>query len=102
MSLLGAALRTLQFLSPDQAARVAEFLFFKPPRSRLGAVQRQTLQQARGLTMNVSGRRVAVWQWGDAGRPVVYLVHGWGSRGGRLAAFVEPLAAAGYRVVAFD
>src|SRR5438132_11640116 len=29
-------------------------------------------------------------------------MHGWGSRGGRLAGFVEPLLEAGYRVVTHD
>ncbi|WP_435738213.1 alpha/beta fold hydrolase [Cellulosimicrobium sp. PMB13] len=37
-----------------------------------------------------------------AGRGTVYLVHGWGGWRGQLGAFVEPLRAAGYRVVAFD
>src|SRR5690606_41872097 len=36
----------------------------------------------------------------DAGP--VYLVHGWGGWRGQLGAFVEPLVAAGHRVVAFD
>jgi len=39
---------------------------------------------------------------GNDGAPVVYLVHRWGSRGARLAAFVEPLVARGYAVVMFD
>lgn len=38
--------------------------------------------------------------WGQG--PVVYLVHGWGGWRGQLGAFVEPLVAAGYRVVALD
>nr|WP_081896105.1 alpha/beta fold hydrolase [Cellulosimicrobium sp. MM] len=37
-----------------------------------------------------------------AGAGVVYLAHGWGGRRGQLGAFVEPLRAAGHRVVAFD
>ncbi len=43
---------------------------------------------------------VVVETWGDG--PVVYLVHGWGGWRGQLGAFVGPLVAAGYRVVAFD
>ena len=38
----------------------------------------------------------------SATAPSVYLVHGWGGRGSQLAAFVEPLVAAGHRVVLFD
>ena len=43
------------------------------------------------------GRRES---WGAG--PVVYLVHGWAGHRGQLAAFVPPLVAYGYRVVAFD
>jgi pimeloyl-ACP methyl ester carboxylesterase len=46
------------------------------------------------------GRRVVVETWGD-GTPV-YLVHGWGGWRGQLGNFVEPLAARGHQVVAFD
>jgi pimeloyl-ACP methyl ester carboxylesterase len=45
-------------------------------------------------------RRVVVEAWGCG--PPVYLVHGWGGWRGQLGAFVEPLAAHGYQVVAFD
>lgn len=46
------------------------------------------------------GAALACWTWGDG--PVVLLVHGWGSRGGRFRHFVPPLVAAGYRAVVFD
>jgi pimeloyl-ACP methyl ester carboxylesterase len=48
----------------------------------------------------VDGRKVTGWRWGRG--PLVYLVHGWGGTGGRLAAFVSPLVAQGHAVVAFD
>jgi len=34
--------------------------------------------------------------------PVAYLVHGWGGLGAQLAAFVDPLRRAGFRVILFD
>ena len=39
--------------------------------------------------------------WGESG-PIIYLIHGWGGYRGQLGAFVAPLTAAGYRVVALD
>jgi pimeloyl-ACP methyl ester carboxylesterase len=48
----------------------------------------------------VDGRPLAAWRWGKG--PAVLLVHGWGSRGSRLASFVAPLTGAGYSVVALD
>ena len=46
------------------------------------------------------GDEIAVYVWGD-GRSVL-LVHGWGGRATNFAAFVSPMVAAGFRVVAFD
>lgn len=45
-------------------------------------------------------RHVVVEAWGEG--PPIYLVHGWGGWRGQLGAFVEPLAAQGHQVVAFD
>jgi pimeloyl-ACP methyl ester carboxylesterase len=45
-------------------------------------------------------RRVVAEAWGK-GSPI-YLVHGWGGWRGQLGPFVEPLAARGHQVVAFD
>lgn len=39
--------------------------------------------------------------WGTCG-PVVYLLHGWGGHRSQFGAFVAPLTAAGFRVVAID
>jgi pimeloyl-ACP methyl ester carboxylesterase len=48
------------------------------------------------------GRRLAVETWGEPTAPIVYLVHGWGGWRGQVASFAGPLAAAGYRALAFD
>ncbi len=45
-------------------------------------------------------RRMVAEAWGDG--PPIYLVHGWGGWRGQLGAFVEPLAARGHQVIAFD
>ncbi|HWC74779.1 MAG TPA: alpha/beta fold hydrolase [Gemmatimonadales bacterium] len=50
----------------------------------------------------MDGRRIVGWRWGDPDAALVYLVHGWASRGSRLAAFSAPLVEAGYGVVTFD
>ena len=43
---------------------------------------------------------LSMWSLGDG--PTVLLLHGWGGRAVHLQEFVEPLLAAGFRVVAFD
>jgi pimeloyl-ACP methyl ester carboxylesterase len=52
-------------------------------------------------TVTLPGDRLVVVEaWGDG--PPVYLVHGWGGWRGQLGALVEPLAARGHQVIAFD
>ena len=102
MTLFRWIFRVLQPISPTAAAWLAERLFFTARRSRLSADGRAFLATGRRFTLEVEGRRVVGWRWGSANTPLVYLVHGWGSRGTRLGAFIEPLLAAGYGVVTYD
>ena len=94
------AFRALQSVSHPLAARLVERWFFTPPQRRLPSEVEALLRDGRRFTLTVDGRRVVGWTWGDG--PTVYLVHGWGSAGGRLAAFVGPLVEAGHRVVTYD
>jgi pimeloyl-ACP methyl ester carboxylesterase len=96
------AFRTIQAVSPERAATLAERLFFTTPRAQLTRSMQAQLDRARPFAVTLDNHRIAAWSWGVGDGPVVYLVHGWGSRGGRLAAYVAPLLAAGFRVVAFD
>jgi pimeloyl-ACP methyl ester carboxylesterase len=48
--------------------------------------------------MTLAGMKA--WSWGQG--PTVLLVHGWNGRATQLGAFVSPLMASGFRVVAFD
>jgi len=93
-----AALSVGSRLAPTVAARIAETLFFTPPRAR---------PSTAGLPAGALGRRiagpageVAAWSWGSG--PAVYLLHGWGGRAEQLAALVPPLVERGFQVVAFD
>jgi pimeloyl-ACP methyl ester carboxylesterase len=102
MGLFRMAFRTIQAVSPERAATLAERLFFTTPRAMLTRSMQAQLDRARPFAVTLENHRIAAWSWGMGDGPVVYLVHGWGSRGGRLAAYVAPLLAAGFRVVAFD
>jgi len=93
-----AALAVVSWISTTWAARRAEALFFTPPRPR----KSRAVLPAGGQRLDVQSRygRVATWSWGSG--PVVYLVHGWGGRAEQLGAFVAPLLARGFQVVAMD
>ena len=45
-------------------------------------------------------QNVCVYQWGEG--PIILLVHGWNGRATQLAASVDELVAAGYKVIGFD
>jgi len=87
-------------VSPAAAARLAGYLWFRPPRNKPPAGEQAVLQRARHSFMEHDSKRIAVYHWGHG--PVVLLVHGWSGRAAQLGAMVEPLVAAGYGVVAFD
>jgi len=95
------AMRALERTAPSLGAALAERLFFTPPRTSLTPPVRELLATGRPFRVCVEDGRVAAWAWGHG--PAVALVHGWGGRGGRLAAaFVAPLVASGFSVIAFD
>jgi pimeloyl-ACP methyl ester carboxylesterase len=84
-------------LSPALAGRLAATLFARPRRHPRPARERDLI--ARGTRVPLPGGLLAT-AWGAG--PTVLLVHGWEGRGAQLGAFVDPLVAAGYRVVALD
>jgi pimeloyl-ACP methyl ester carboxylesterase len=95
------AMRALEYTAPGFGAALAERLFFTPPRTTLTPSIREVLSTGRAFRVGVEDGRVAAWAWGRG--PAIALVHGWGGRGGRLAAaFVAPLVVRGFSVVTFD
>jgi pimeloyl-ACP methyl ester carboxylesterase len=95
------AFRVLEHTAPRLGARWAERIWFTLPRHRPRAGSR-TAHSGPGqrFTVDVGGNQIVGESWGTG--PVVYLMHGWAGHRGQFAAFVAPLTAHGYRVVAFD
>lgn len=94
---LRAFFRTGEVVAPTRAGRVARDLWFTVP----PALPAEPLPSGgEPFTVESRGSTVQGQVWGEG--PVVYLVHGWGGRGSQLTAYVEPLVAAGHRVVLFD
>jgi pimeloyl-ACP methyl ester carboxylesterase len=100
-----AAFGILERRAPRLGSLWAERLWFTIPRDRRprpaltepGAIVTLALREDQGAKSPTFVAEV----WGSSG-PVVYLLHGWGGYRGQLGAFVAPLTAAGYRVVALD
>lgn len=105
-----AALYTIRLLFlaggrlwPETTLARAARLFCTPFRSSRQRAAAAPTVGAREERIDVDGLGIATYVWGDPSRePYVLFAHGWSSHGTRAAAWVEPLRAAGYALVAFD
>ena len=52
--------------------------------------------------VEINGKKVALYQWGEQGKPLVLLVHGWSGRSGQFYKFIPELLVNDYHVIAFD
>src|SRR5574341_1492277 len=95
-------LRTSALLAPGLAGLWAERLFLTPPKPRYPSSEFFDLIDARQSFVRHRGRHIATWRWGPRDAPAVLLAHGWGGRATQMRPFVHHLAAAGFRVIAYD
>jgi len=91
---------TLGMVLPGLMGRWAYRLWFRTRRFPESAAGKRVASEAQCETLQVDDIPVAVYRWGSG--PVVLFVHGWSGRGSQAAAFVGPLIAAGYQVIAVD
>lgn len=75
--------------------------FFTPARYEVKSNDEAVLARGKNYRLPFEGGELAVTSWGESG-PSVLLMHGWGGARAQMTGFVEPLLAAGYRVVAYD
>jgi len=81
--------------------------FFSPSQYEVKSVDRKIIESGNSYRIlyeaPLSGEagEIAVTTWGESG-PAVLLMHGWGGARAQMTGFVEPLLAAGYRVLAYD
>lgn len=113
LRLLRPLTRVASFMAPNMAGRVAFRLFCTPPRrsvrsengSQGGKSAAARLAGAEATAIPFPCGSVQAYAFAPTGaerRGTVLLVHGWNSEAAFMAAFVAPLRAAGFRVVAFD
>ncbi|MEA2559499.1 MAG: hypothetical protein QOH06_1003 [Acidobacteriota bacterium] len=99
---LRAGFATASALSPELAAAGAVRLFLSTRRHPVSAREQAYLRDAERVELAGDPGPLAAWLWGKEGAPMVALLHGWEGRGSQLGAFMAPLVAAGFRVVAVD
>jgi pimeloyl-ACP methyl ester carboxylesterase len=103
LAMLRASNRIGGQFAPEATARRAARLFCTPMPG--GRVRARDADDGGALRsdIDVGGRRVAVYQWGDVQvQPRVLLAHGWSSYVLRMLPWVHALREAGFAVVGFD
>ncbi len=95
---LQAIRTTLRLLPAPLRERLAVRLFLTVRRHR--EPPREEDWRSRGSEMQVAGLEAVVY--GAPDRPAAILIHGWEGRGLQLCAYIDPLVAAGHRVIALD
>lgn len=89
MSLAG---KIINAVAPRAASSIAAQLWISPPRAKKQTkIEGGQIHQVGVIETQVFGEG-----------PNVYLAHGWGGYRGQLGSLVQPLVAAGYRVVTYD
>ena len=103
LALLRASFRLGAWLQPGPTLERAGRLFSTPLPSTRERAQRANTGDAMQRDIEIGGRRIRTYAWGDpqAG-PLVLFAHGWSSHGTRFLPWVAQLRDAGYAVVAFD
>jgi pimeloyl-ACP methyl ester carboxylesterase len=96
-----AALRAFATVMPERAADWFEGALLHPrPAPRLDAPEPRTPSIEQRFPYGWGWLSVRIW--GAIDKPGVLLLHGWGGTSKTMSAFVDPLVAAGYRVLTFD
>ncbi len=75
--------------------------FFGPAKYEVKPTDLDVIARGKNYQLPFADGELAVTTWGESG-PLVLLMHGWGGARAQMTGFVDPLLAAGYRVVAYD
>lgn len=98
--MIRAAFSVGEWVAPHLAGRMGQAIWFRVPPAPPAARRNRGLRPGSPLDITADGRRIHALSWGEG--PTVLLVHGWSGWWQQLSAYVEPLVAAGFRVVAWD
>lgn len=91
------------WVAPDAVIARAVALFCTPSRSARRRAAEAGSASAATTTLDVGGRNIEVYRWGDpAVQPYVLLLHGWSDYALRFRPLIDVLREAGFAVVAFD
>ncbi len=100
LELVRAFFRLGEWVAPHLVGRAGQAIWFRvppaPPRHR----RDRGTPVGETVPVSIKGRELKVHSWGQG--PTILLVHGWSGWWQQMSVYVEPLVAAGFRVVAWD
>jgi len=100
---LRAGFSVASWIAPEAAIARAVELFCTPSRSARRRAAEASTASAATLTLDIDGRHIEVYRWGDpAVQPYVLVAHGWSDYALRFQPLIDALRGAGYAVIAFD
>lgn len=92
----------LEKWAPSAADRIFRLVFYVPISYRVPEKEEQAASKAEKFTIEVNGKKLQGYSWGDPSKPCILLVHGWAGRVTQFRKFIEPLNEAGFRVIGAD
>jgi hypothetical protein len=96
-----SAINTTHSLLPASALDAVELLVCAPRRYRKSQNQLNFQQTGKVFYIEVLGKKVKGWTWGDSDRNIL-LLHGWAASGIQFYQFIPILLDAGYKVTIID
>ncbi len=100
--IIGGGFNLAGMVAPVWAGKRLAALFLTPiPRMGASEWPTELLAQSTETTINVGGRALPTWKFGDSSRKAVFC-HGWGGCGANSQTMVTELLEAGFEVHAFD
>ena len=95
------SLRAQALISKRWAGRRVYRLWFVSPKHPEPQREKRWRESAAFIAVPHRYGPIATYKWGESDKTVL-LLHGWSGRGPQMGAFVEPLLARGYQLVAID
>ena len=92
----------LERWTPFLAQRIFRLVFYVPVTYRVPEKEKEAEKSAKLFRIDVDGKKIQGYSWGDSTRPYVLVIHGWAGRATQFRKFMKPLQEAGFRVVGFD
>jgi len=92
----------IEKLSVGLAVKYFEQLFFTPFRYKTPVRELATENAAEKFTITSKGKKIQCYQWGEASRPYVLVMHGWAGRATQFRKFIPIFIDGGYRIIGFD